>query len=83
MRTASPDDDAFRDLDALEAEVRGLAAELGVGGGARHQPATTLALMGQGVSPGIFEVLEAMGRDRAHARLSAAVRFLEREEGAE
>ena len=77
-----PDDDAFRDLDALEAEVRGLAAELGVGAGRVINP-LRLALMGQGVSPGIFEVLEAMGRDRALARLSAAVRFLEREEGAE
>ena len=73
-----PDDDAFRDLKALETEVRGLAADLGVGAGRVINP-LRLALMGQGVSPGIFEVLEAMGRERVLVRLAAAVHFLETE----
>ena len=67
---------AFRDVETLESEVRGLAAELEVGAGRIINP-LRLALMGQGVSPGIFEVLEAMGRERTLARIEAAVAFLE------
>jgi hypothetical protein len=33
--------------------------------------------MGQAVSPGIFEVLEAMGRGRTLARVRAAARALD------
>ncbi|MCY3600224.1 MAG: glutamate--tRNA ligase, partial [Gemmatimonadetes bacterium] len=66
----------FRDVETLESEVRGLAAELEVGAGRIINP-LRVALMGQGVSPGIFEVLEAMGRERALARIGAAACFLE------
>ncbi|WP_419162168.1 glutamate--tRNA ligase [Candidatus Palauibacter sp.] len=63
---------AFRDVGTLESAVRGLAERLGVGAGRVINP-LRVALMGQSVSPGIFEVLEAMGRDRVMARLAAAV----------
>ncbi|WP_420462336.1 glutamate--tRNA ligase [Candidatus Palauibacter sp.] len=69
---------SFRDVETLEAEVRGVAARLGVGAGRVINP-LRVALMGQAVSPGIFEVLGAMGRERVRARLEAAVRFLEAE----
>lgn len=67
---------AFRDVKTLESEVRGLAAELEVGAGRIINP-LRVALMGQGVSPGIFEVLEAMGRERVLDRIGAAARFLD------
>ena len=67
---------AFRDVQTLESEVRGLAAELEVGAGRVINP-LRVALMGQAVSPGIFEVLEAMGRERTLARLLAAARALD------
>ncbi len=67
---------AFRDVETLESEVRGLAAELEVGAGRIINP-LRVALMGQAVSPGIFEVLEAMGRERSLARIDAAARFLD------
>lgn len=67
---------AFRDVQTLESEVRGLAAELEVGAGRVINP-LRVALMGQSVSPGIFEVLEAMGRERTLARVLAAARALD------
>jgi len=67
---------AFRDAETLESEVRGLAAELDVGAGRIINP-LRVALMGQGVSPGIFEVLEAMGQGRVLDRIGAAVRALD------
>ncbi len=67
---------AFSDVESLESEVRGLAAELEVGAGRIINP-LRVALMGQGVSPGIFEVLEAMGRERVLARIRAAAGFLD------
>ena len=67
---------AFRDVQTLESEVRGLAAELEVGAGRIINP-LRVALMGQAVSPGIFEVLEAMGRERTLARVLAAARALD------
>ena len=66
----------FRDVGTLESEVRGLAAELEVGAGRVINP-LRVALMGQGVSPGIFEVLEAMGRERTLTRVRAAARTLD------
>jgi glutamyl-tRNA synthetase len=59
----------------LEDALRALAAERGVGGGKLFQP-LRVALTGMTVSPGIFEVLMAMGRDRTRARLDAAIAYL-------
>ena len=67
---------AFRDVETLESEVRGLAAQLDVGAGRIINP-LRVALMGQSVSPGIFEVLEGMGQERTLTRIEAAAAFLE------
>jgi len=40
-----------------------------------------VALTGQAVSPGIFEVLMVMGRETALARIEAALDRIEEEEG--
>jgi len=63
------------EADALEESLRALAEERGVGGGKVFQP-LRVALTGMTVSPGIFEVLVAMGRERARQRLDAAIRYL-------
>lgn len=56
----------------LEASLRSLASSRGVGGGTIFQP-LRLALTGQPVSPGIFEVLVALGRDVTLRRLHTVV----------
>ncbi|MDQ6888542.1 MAG: glutamate--tRNA ligase [Gemmatimonadota bacterium] len=61
--------------DALEEALRALAEARGVPGGKLFQP-LRLALTGMTVSPGIFEVLVAMGRARTLARLEQAMGWL-------
>ncbi|HEY8468562.1 MAG TPA: glutamate--tRNA ligase [Longimicrobiales bacterium] len=61
----------------LERELRGLADELGVGAGKLIHP-LRVALVGTAVSPGIFDVLAVMGRERTLRRLDAAISVLER-----
>jgi glutamyl-tRNA synthetase len=61
--------------EALEHELRALAEERGVGAGKLIHP-LRLALVGEAVSPGIFEVLEVMGRDRSLARMAAGVAWI-------
>ena len=63
-------------LESLETVTRSLAEQLGVGAGKLINP-LRVALMGQGVSPGIFEVVVAMGRDRVKKRIVAATDFLD------
>ncbi len=58
-------------LEALERETRGLAAELGIKAGELISLAR-VALTGHKVSPGIFEVLWLLGRERSLARLAAS-----------
>jgi len=58
--------------EALESTLRGLADELEVGAGKLIHP-LRVALTGQSASPGIFEVLVLLGRDRALARLDEAI----------
>jgi glutamyl-tRNA synthetase len=53
----------------LEAALRSLAEERGLKAGTLIH-ATRVAVTGQAVSPGIFEVLEVMGRDRVISRLT-------------
>jgi glutamyl/glutaminyl-tRNA synthetase len=55
----------------LEAALRAVAAESGAKAGPLIH-ATRVAVVGQAVSPGIFEVLELMGRERTAARLAEA-----------
>jgi glutamyl/glutaminyl-tRNA synthetase len=57
---------------ALETLIRGLAAERGVKAGALIH-ATRVAVTGRGNSPGLFEVLELLGRERTLQRLRDAV----------
>ncbi len=61
---------------ALEAALRTLAAERGLGAGRLIHP-LRVALTGESVSPGIFEVLRFLGRELSFERIEAAVARLE------
>lgn len=61
--------------EALESAVRGLAEELGVGAGRVIHP-LRVALTGLESSPGIFDVLTLLGRDRSLRRLDHAIESL-------
>lgn len=60
------------DAATLEASLRGLAESRGIKPGVLIH-ATRVAVTGQGNSPGIFDVLELVGRDRVVARVGARV----------
>jgi glutamyl-tRNA synthetase len=60
---------------AMEEALRKLAEEKGISGGKIFQP-LRVALTGLTVSPGIFDVLQFVGRDRSLARIAAAVSYL-------
>ncbi len=57
---------------ALEPAIRALAEARGVKAGVLIHP-TRVAVVGRAESPGIFEVLELLGRDRALARIDGAL----------
>ena len=59
----------------LEQTLRRVAEKLGVAGGKIFQP-LRVALTGLSVSPGIFEVLVMLGRDRSLARIDTALGML-------
>jgi glutamyl-tRNA synthetase len=61
--------------ESLEEALRGLATERGVAAGKIFQP-LRVALTGLMVSPGIFEVLIAMGPELTAHRLRDAYEFL-------
>ena len=56
--------------EALEANLKTMAEELGLGLGKLAQPLRA-ALTGQTTSPGIFDVLVLLGRDESLARIAA------------
>jgi glutamyl-tRNA synthetase len=58
------------DLAALEASLKAMAEELGLGLGKLAQPLRA-ALTGQTTSPGIFDVLVLLGREESLARIAA------------
>ena len=58
------------ETDALEAAIRQFAEEKSVGLGKVAQPLRA-ALTGSNASPGIFEVMEILGRDESTARIAA------------
>ena len=66
------------DSAALEEALRTVASRLGVAekAGKLFQP-LRVALTGQGASPGIFEVLRLLGRERSLTRIDDAVALLE------
>ncbi len=59
----------------MEDALRKLAEELGISGGKIFQP-LRVALTGLTVSPGIFDVLLYLGRERSLHRVDAAVKYL-------
>jgi glutamyl-tRNA synthetase len=59
----------------VEAAVRGTAAERGIKAGMLIH-ATRVAVTGRTASPGLFEVLALLGRERTVARLEGLVNFL-------
>ena len=60
------------DEASTEGALRGTATALGIKAGALIH-ATRVSVTGQGNSPGIFEVLELVGRERVIARLRARI----------
>jgi glutamyl-tRNA synthetase len=60
------------DAAVLEGALRSLAESRGVGAGKLFQP-LRVALTGVTASPGIFDVLTLLGRDRSLARIDAAI----------
>ncbi|HUG42182.1 MAG TPA: glutamate--tRNA ligase [Longimicrobiales bacterium] len=65
----------------LEEALRSLGEELGVGAGKLIHP-LRVAVTGQAASPGIFEVLVLLGRERTLARVDAALPRIEALAGA-
>jgi glutamyl-tRNA synthetase len=63
------------DESHVEAAVRGTAAERGMKAGVLIH-ATRVAVTGRTASPGLFDVLTLLGRDRTVARLERLVNFL-------
>ncbi|MGB7218186.1 MAG: glutamate--tRNA ligase [Vicinamibacterales bacterium] len=63
------------DAGPIEAALRGVAEGRGVKAASLIH-ATRVAVTGTTVSPGLFEVLVLVGRERVHARLQAAVRLI-------
>ncbi len=57
-------------IEALEANLKTYAEELGLGLGKLAQPLRA-ALTGQTTSPGIFDVLALLGREESLARIDA------------
>jgi glutamyl-tRNA synthetase len=59
----------------MEESLRAVAERRGVGAGKLFQP-LRVALVGSAASPGIFDVLELLGRERSLRRLDAALRHI-------
>lgn len=60
------------DAATLEPALRGVAEAAGVGAGKLMQP-LRVALLGVAASPGLFDVLELLGRERSLARIDDAL----------
>jgi glutamyl-tRNA synthetase len=63
------------DLQTTEQCLRGMAEERGIKAGVLTN-ASRVALTGQAVAPGLFEVMAVLGRDRVVARLLRAASYL-------
>ena len=64
------------DTPSMEDALRTLAEELQLSSGKVFQP-LRVALVGQLASPGIFDVLMVLGREKSVARLDAAISYLQ------
>jgi len=64
--------------DLLEAVYRALAEETGLAAGKLIHP-TRLAVSGMSAGPGLFELLEALGKETVIRRLKTAVEWLEKQ----
>lgn len=65
--------------DTLEKAYRSYADRLGIKAADLIHP-TRLALTGRTVSPGLFEIMEIMGKDECLKRLAKAISFIEKNE---
>jgi glutamyl-tRNA synthetase len=74
------DDQTDWTTDILEASLKTMAEDLGLGLGKLAQPLRA-ALTGQTTSPGIFDVLVLLGRDESLARIAAQAVSAERAQG--
>jgi glutamyl-tRNA synthetase len=61
--------------EVMEAALRQLAEQRGIGAGKLFQP-LRVALTGSAASPGIFDVLVLLGRERSLARLDDSVTYI-------
>jgi glutamyl-tRNA synthetase len=61
--------------EALEASVRNLAEKLGLSAGKIIHP-TRVALTGKETSPGLFEIMALLGKDKVLKRLKRAIEYL-------
>jgi glutamyl-tRNA synthetase len=66
---------------SLEESLRDLADSLGTTSGKIFQP-LRVALVGLTASPGIFDVLQTLGRERAISRVDAAIRYIRKRDAA-
>ena len=64
--------------EALEHQLRSLAQQMGLKDGKLFQP-LRVALTGLTVSPGIFDVLLMLGRDRSLSRIQTAISWITKE----
>ena len=60
----------------LETDIRSLAEEMGIKAGTLIHP-LRLALTGRTSSPGIFDVLQILGKERVVRRLDNAIRYVQ------
>ncbi len=67
------------DAAHIEEVVRGLAEELGVGAGKVIHP-LRVATSGQTIGPGVFELVEILGKERALQRLERALALVQQED---
>ncbi len=65
--------------DAVEAALRSTAEQLGLKAGDLIHP-VRIALTGQMVGPSVFDVVEAVGREKTVERLKRMEEFLEKQE---
>ena len=64
------------DIPSLEEAVRSAGEAVGVSGGQVIHP-VRMAATGKTVGPGLFETIEALGRERVIFRLNRTLQFLE------